>query len=90
VGAAETQATQGGGQPGGLVVGAADRAFLHAQARLAEDLHRVDGSLRRPRGKLTRPPIPLSPPARAALYLASDATAMITSSTFAIDGGMSG
>jgi NAD(P)-dependent dehydrogenase (short-subunit alcohol dehydrogenase family) len=28
--------------------------------------------------------------AQAALYLASDASAMITSSTFAIDGGMSG
>lgn len=28
--------------------------------------------------------------ARAALYLASDASAMVTSSTFAIDGGMSG
>jgi NAD(P)-dependent dehydrogenase (short-subunit alcohol dehydrogenase family) len=28
--------------------------------------------------------------AQAALYLASDASAMVTSSTFAIDGGMSG
>ena len=28
--------------------------------------------------------------AQAALYLASDASAMVTSTTFAIDGGMSG